>query len=606
MASSAREAALSYQRRGWSVMPIAPATKKPIIKWEEFQRRLPTEQEIEQWWRQWPRAGVGIITGKISNLIVLDVDTRKGADANAIYEQYPTGVVGRTGSGGGHFYYQYPADREHVPNVVGKENGKSNGFDLRADGGYVVAPPTLHPSGQRYEWITNRRPTPIKADLLLRILPKQIAENGTIAHSTEPWLTDVLAGVDEGGRNDAAARLAGYYFAKGMPADVVEHHLTLWNQNNHPPLSSGRIKLTVESIQRTRQRHRTTAPLPTAVDPQDTEQDIFQLMSLRQYMTAFGDQEIHWAVEGWLPEQTIAMIVSPPGTFKTWILIDLAVSLATGTPFLGIAPVKQAGPVLLVQQEDFHGEIAERTAVILAQRFAMGAEWNGANRFEVTLPPNPPIYLHPNRELRFGNQEVMDALEARIAEIRPSAVLIDPLYTTVEMKSGDFMAGAVDDMMRLKLLRDRYQCSFVLAHHTTKRSQESHREDLWGSQILNAFLETGWQIRPKTTNSAIIRRHFKVAKNVEESILSFDIETQLQPTHYIPTLLEKDEESDTTADAVIRLIQDEGPQPQATLHKKVGVNKSTITRALRQLTVNRVVKLGLDNQYRLLETFDIQ
>ena len=569
------------------MLPIAPASKRPPkgFSWEPYQHRLPDEAEIEQWWRQWPRAGVGIITGKISNLVVLDVDTRKGADANAIFEQYPTGSVCRTGSGGGHFYYAYPSDQEHISNAVGRENGQPNGLDLRADGGYVVAPPTLHPSGQRYEWLDRHHPNPIPRDLLARVLPQPATGNGKTDHPTEPWLADVLAGVDEGGRNDAAARLCGYYFSKGMPADVVEHHLLLWNQNNQPPLSPGRIRLTVESINRTRQRQRVNAPVSAAVDLQDGEQDAFQLMPLGRYMATFGDNAISWQVEGWLPDETIAMIVSPPGTFKTWMLLDLAVSLSTGTPFLGIAPVASPGPVLVVQQEDHHGEIAERLAVILKSRDKqIGARGGGkGRRYIVHPPPSPPIYLHPNRELRFGDAEVMDALEARVKEIRPRAVLIDPLYTTVDMKSGDYLAGAVNDLMRLKLMRDRYGTSFVLAHHTTKRSQDSTREDLWGSQILNAFLETGWQIRPKDATSAVIRRHFKVAKNVEESVLSFDIST-IGATKYQPSLMAKSEADDTAAEKIATLLREGGAtMKQVDLAKEIRMDEGTVSRACKVL-----------------------
>jgi transcription initiation factor IIE alpha subunit len=446
----------------------------------------------------------------------------------------------------------------------------------------------------------------VPSALLARVLPAP-TNNGTSDHTTEPWLADVLAGVDEGGRNDAAARLAGYYFSKGFPADVVEHHLLLWNTTCNPPLSPGRIRLTVESIQRTRERQRRDDPIPTAVELQDTKQDVFQLMSLQQYMSTFGDLAVDWLVDGWLPQQTIAMIVSPPGTFKTWILLDLAVSIATGTPFLGIAPVLNPGPVLLVQQEDYHGEIAERIAVIMAARFPMSVTSNGRKGvWDVTLPPNPPIYIHPNRELRFGNEEVMDALEGRIAELRPRAVLIDPLYTTVSMKAGDFMAGAVDDLMRLKLLRDRYACTFGLAHHTTKRAEDSHREDLWGSQMLNAFLETGWQIRPKTADSAIIRRHFKVAKNIEESVLSFDIQTHPQPTHYRPSLVARDEDSETASTKVQRVLEEKGPLTQTQLAKAVGMDKSTVSRATQKLIGERILTVNRDNKYTFTRSFDVQ
>ena len=146
MASITKDAALFYlNRRGWSVLPISPVSKKPLVDWYEYQERKPTTQEIEQWWAKFPNAGVGIITGKISNLIVLDVDTQKGADANYIYRTFPTSIVAQTGSGGGHFYYKHPGNGT-VPNSVGKKDGKSTGYDIRGDGGYVVAPPLSTPA----------------------------------------------------------------------------------------------------------------------------------------------------------------------------------------------------------------------------------------------------------------------------------------------------------------------------------------------------------------------------------------------------------------------------------------------------------------------------
>jgi len=72
--------ALEYQNMGLSVIPIGPE-KKPLIKWAEFQRRMATAEEIKQWWHQWPSAMVGLVTGQISRLFVVDCDTEEGFQA---------------------------------------------------------------------------------------------------------------------------------------------------------------------------------------------------------------------------------------------------------------------------------------------------------------------------------------------------------------------------------------------------------------------------------------------------------------------------------------------------------------------------------------------
>lgn len=601
MASMTREAALFYLRRGWSVLPISPVSKKPLLDWHDFQQRKPTEQEIDTWWRKYPAAGVGIITGKVSGLVVLDVDPDKGADPNYIYRTYPASIIARTGGGGGHFYYQYP-EGQYVPNTVGKKDGKPTGYDLRAEGGYVVAPPSLHPSGRRYEWLeTGKKPLPVPPKLLEMVLPKPNL-NGATA-SKEPWLADALRGVGEGARDDTATRLAGYYLSKNIPSDVVIENLRLWNQNNEPPLPDADIEKVVESVTRTRARH------PRGIarqgrDLEDGEHDLLRLISLHQYMAQYGETDVSWAVDEWLPDQTIAMMVSPPGTYKTWILIDLAVSMATGTPFLGVAPVRRAGPVLVYQQEDFHGQMAQRIGTIMASRFPMGWAGDLGREFTVTLPPSPPVYLHDNRELRFDNKEIMDVLEARIEELRPVMVIVDPLYTAAPMD--DYMAKAVPHMMRLKKIRDRYGCSFVIAHHTGKRTggEKMAREDIWGSQFLNAFLETGWQIRPKSEGAALIRRHFKVTKDIEEAILTFDIATNTVPTRY-RTTLGKAAIGDDLESLIVNALDAHGPMTAADLAKTLKVSRSTVSRQTRNMLASGAIRFGKDNRYRSPEHFDV-
>lgn len=106
---------------------------------------------IRSWWAKWPNANVAIATGAVSGIVVVDVDPKRGGldSLEALEKQVgpiPMGAAVYTGGDGAHSYLAHPGG--HVPN---KQN-LLPGLDVRGDGGYVVAPPSLHESGQRYEW----------------------------------------------------------------------------------------------------------------------------------------------------------------------------------------------------------------------------------------------------------------------------------------------------------------------------------------------------------------------------------------------------------------------------------------------------------------------
>lgn len=139
--------ALDYLRMGLSVIPLNPRDKKPAISsWAEFQTRLPTEKEINAWFSD-ENKNIGIICGKVSgDLVVIDFDSNETfpfviSDINSIAKET---MVVRTGKGF-HLYYRYPG--------VATFKLQNLKIDVKAEGGYVVAPPSLHPSGVQYERI---------------------------------------------------------------------------------------------------------------------------------------------------------------------------------------------------------------------------------------------------------------------------------------------------------------------------------------------------------------------------------------------------------------------------------------------------------------------
>ena len=119
----------------------------------------------------------------------------------------------------------------------------------RADGGYVIAPPSMHRSGKPYEWAESLTPWETEVEDLLPWMLEYIGrDKKQRVQKPQGWQLQALKGVDQGERNQTAARLAGRYIAKGMTDEEVVEILLTWNQKNRPPLPESEITRTVQSI----------------------------------------------------------------------------------------------------------------------------------------------------------------------------------------------------------------------------------------------------------------------------------------------------------------------------------------------------------------------
>ena len=156
---SCRQDALEYLAMGFSVIPLRGSgsvedRKRPVLdSWERFQRERATPDEVGRWFDEHPRANLGIVTGAVSGIFVLDLD---GKNAQALVRKagilLPKTACAATGNGGWHYYFRHPGVR--VPNRVKLlSDGNGSAVDVRGDGGYVVAPPSIHGSGRAYCWI---------------------------------------------------------------------------------------------------------------------------------------------------------------------------------------------------------------------------------------------------------------------------------------------------------------------------------------------------------------------------------------------------------------------------------------------------------------------
>lgn len=254
-------AALSYSERGWPTIPLIARLKRPLVPWAEFQKRMPSHDELQGWFTRWPDVNLGIVTGAVSGLVVLDVDPEHGgADSLAELESrngalLPT-IESVTGGGGRHIYFRHPGGTVH--NLV----RLAPGIDLRGDGGYVVAPPSLHPSGKAYAWKAGCAPGEVPIgfmpEWLLRLVADKEQRGG---HPIAHWQNLVRQGVDAGQRNNTIASFAGHLLWHSVDPMVVLELLLCWNRERcRPPLPEEEVSRTVESITRLHQREEQQHP----------------------------------------------------------------------------------------------------------------------------------------------------------------------------------------------------------------------------------------------------------------------------------------------------------------------------------------------------------
>lgn len=602
MINDMHEQVTEYIDRGWSILPVKPSEKRPYMtNWLQYQHTKATKEMANNWFTNLSGAGVGMVTGRISNVVVLDVENYCKIPIEELLKRYPTQMVSQTGTGGYHLFYLYPNNVSKVTNRV----GIFEGADLRADGGFIVLPPTRHPNGNAYRWV-KQGPLGVFPKALLDIQSQPKVQS-------DGWITETLRGVSEGGRNDACARLAGYFFRKGVNSDIVEALLMEWNERNDPPLPVREIRTTIKSIERSCANMMVGEQFTSIEYEDDTklsrdqQSNTFDLLRMKDYVKGYGSEGASWLVQDWLPDKSVTFLVSPPESYKTWILLDLAVSVSTGLPFLGQAQVNKTGPALIIQQEDSHGGLTERLALIAEQKLGASVKLD-KDTWQIPCIPDLPIYIHPSRMLRFDNEGVLNELEEQIRQIKPKVILIDPLYSTTSGVD-NYMADLANQMMVLKTWRDKYGCSFVISHHSKKNldPDSTAREDSWGSQFLNAFLEAGWQVRRNqklAPNEVVVRRHSKVMGNQAPISLTFDIST-VHPMRYQVTARQYEPSTNTLSSAPAQAYILEAFDGQEFTQKDVinvtGKSPSTISRQIKQLEAVGAIEKMPNGKWRKKE-----
>ncbi|HBE80338.1 MAG TPA: hypothetical protein DDW65_21530 [Firmicutes bacterium] len=233
----------------WSVIPLRK-DKKSFIKWEEFQTRHASEEEILSWWKEWPNANIGIITGQISGIVVLDIDG-EGAKTLAPFvaveplPQTPKSIT----RNGNHYIFKHPG--LEVRNFVRKDLADMH---FRGDGGYIVAPPSIHETGHIYSWEV--QPGEIALAPMPKFLLKLCIERDVMLPSTGSGKSgkhqkkvdaeNALSGVPEGQRDASIFQYACSLRSRNVELAEARQLILTMAANCSPPFSESQALIKLE------------------------------------------------------------------------------------------------------------------------------------------------------------------------------------------------------------------------------------------------------------------------------------------------------------------------------------------------------------------------
>jgi hypothetical protein len=323
-------AALEYARAGYRVFPLKPRGKEPATA-NGFKNATTDPAQIEEWWSWEPDSNVGIATGKQPvgfYLTVVDLDPDKMEGAPPALPQTATVL---TGGGGKHFYYR---THQEVRNSAGK---LGSGIDVRGEGGYVVAPPSVHASGGRYVWESSLTTlSPLDASSL-RLQPPTDRDTETTTTS-----------IPEGKRNTTLTSLAGSMRRRGMQPEEIEAALLAVNLRCVPPLSEEQVhKIAVsvgkyatgeqheleEEVRKIRLRERAKEIVREEQERKRFEWPPSTFDLAEEHQADLGDTT--WTIDGWHPYGGNCNVGAEKKAGKTVLMLNLAKSAVDGEPFLG-------------------------------------------------------------------------------------------------------------------------------------------------------------------------------------------------------------------------------------------------------------------------------
>jgi bifunctional DNA primase/polymerase-like protein len=247
------DSAVALGKRGLPVFPCWPRRKEPAVR--DFLRLAAIDPVIiRRFWGDQGQYNIGLVTGRRAGVWVLDIDGNEGEATLAALEKEhgalpPT--VGATTGNGRHDYFNW-ADGFDIRNAQNRDD--LPGLDWRGEGGYVLAPPSIHPSGREYAWSVDSANAFADApDWLLRIVTARSARrangNGQSALMPQEWDAFMSREHEGSRRASAIAKVFGLLVRKDVPSVVALEFARMFDrEKNKDSLGEDEVKRICDGI----------------------------------------------------------------------------------------------------------------------------------------------------------------------------------------------------------------------------------------------------------------------------------------------------------------------------------------------------------------------
>lgn len=456
-----KEWAIEYARNGLAVFPLRERDKIPATR-NGFKDATKDLNQIVEWWNQNPNYNIGIATGAVSGgLVVIDVDqdSEKGKDGIASITAWmkqngklnETAEV-NTGRGGLHLFYR-------TNQAFGNRTNLLKNVDVRADGGYVVAPPSIHPNGNPYAWNPNGygwdfgiHDAGKNVIDLLNYSPNQTQQSFKVEGNEIP----------DGMRTDTLFKLTCSLIDKGLSETAIRDAVQVENASRcNPPLSEKELEQNVftafkRGYQPTHSYQQSSVQSSVqSGDQTQAEEKKIELPPIVNFGSLYGHlPEVRPVlIDGVLRQGHKMIISSGSKAGKSYLLINLAIKIAEGMSWL-THPCKK-GKVLYINMEIDHASFCNRVESIYQ---AMGMD---------TMENRSNIDIWTLRGYSMPLDSLIACMDDRVKKAGYSAIIIDPLYKVMQ---GDENSNS--DIAKMVTGFDRIAnetgASVIYAHHYAK------------------------------------------------------------------------------------------------------------------------------------------
>ena len=538
------EEALKYISLGFSVMPLRKISKDEkgdkVIGypdgWKKYQEHVATKEEISQWNYE----NLGIVTGNISDIVVLDTDTYKETFDKELLQSFnlPITPVQNTASGGKQYILRRPKGMI-IRNAV-CIGTKGSGIDIRGDGGMIIAPPSRTDYGEYY-WIISPFDEPI-ADIPPKLL-ELLTKSSEVEYKPSKTLSE-LTGLKEGeGRNSAMTSFIGKLLIYIHPSKWDEEVLPMAQAVNNtysPPLDSKEFFNIYKSITKIESDRRLKLNTKTNAMENETEQVEYSPSLTHLELMTKEFPPARYTIEPFFEQGTVNMISAPPNSWKSWFIFLFAVAVASGKVLLDKFKTEKTN-VMIVNEEDSPRLIQDRLRLINADDTSLQIYYRIAQGSKLT-------------------KEFIDSLIKEAKEKDIGLIMFDSLRAVHEAdeNSSTEMQGVMDLFKKIA----RENITVIFTHHNRKKGMFSKGDDAEssrGSSAINASISGHISLEEviKDDMRYLIVKHLK--SKVGEKEDPFDVEVRKENEsinfYYLGVHEQKAEAMSKTKNSILDILQ---------------------------------------------------